>query len=147
MIIPFNFFEHLDELKVLFTPHWEEIASNKHSRTLNVDYEYYKQLDDLGALLCIGAFKDNAIVGYSINAIVKDAHDCTKIICNNDALYVKPEFRTGSIGIKLIKETEKLAKERNCYGVIWHAKPGSPLDHLLEKIGYYVKDLLYMKEV
>ena len=57
------------------------------------------------------------------------------------------EYRKGSIGIKLIKETEKQAKKLNCYGVVWHAKPNSSLDKLLEKLDYNIKDFLYLKEV
>lgn len=147
MIKPFSFKEYLPRLKELFVDHWEEIASNKETRNLNVAEDLFISLEQQGSLLSLGAFVDEKLIGYSINIFNIDPHDKEKILCINDALYVVPLFRNGSTGIKLIKETEKVAKESGAYATIWHAKPDSSLNKLLIKLDYKIKDFLYMKEV
>ena len=147
MIKVISFKENIKEMRELFKPHWEEIATNKQSRNLNVNEDLFFLLEETKKLLTIGAFIDNKLIGYSVNIITPDTHDKTKIFCNNDALYVSKEYRKGNIGIKLIKKTETIASTMGLYGVLWHAKPNSSLDKLLEKLNYSIKDFLYMKEV
>lgn len=143
----FSYKEQLPHLQELFVEHWEEIASDKQSRQLNPANEYFIALEEVNHLLCVGVFDGDKIVGYSVNVLAPDTHDCTKLLCMNDALYLSPNYRQGTRGIRLIKETEKQAKNRGIYGVLWHAKPNTSLDLLLDKMNYNVKDLLYIKEV
>ena len=134
-------------MQKLFEDHWDEVASHKEIRSLNIHLEAYKQLNDLNLLICIGAFEDDVIVGYSVNFLAVDLHDCTKVISQNDAIYVDPKYRKGSVGIKLIKAIEKESADRGATFVNWHAKVNTPLDHVLEKLGYGVKEIIYAKEV
>ena len=82
----FSFKNCLPQLRELFKTHWEEVASNKHSRNLNIDEDMFILLEENKILLSIGAFNEDILIGYSINIISKDTHYCTKILCGNDAL-------------------------------------------------------------
>jgi GNAT superfamily N-acetyltransferase len=147
MIKQISLREHSSKIQELSISHWEEVATNKHSRKLNLDVEAFFLLEDKGFLISLGAFIDNSLIGYSISAFVPDMHDRSKLLCINDAIFILEDYRNGSIGIKLIKETETLAKARGAYALIWHAKVGTALDKLLPKLSYEVKDILHMKEL
>ncbi|NFQ03722.1 GNAT family N-acetyltransferase [Clostridium sporogenes] len=61
----------------------------------------------------------------SINRVIEDTNGeiiagiLSKMYCWNciyiDALWVKEEYRKGKLGTKLLKEIEKIAKEKDCH--------------------------------
>jgi GNAT superfamily N-acetyltransferase len=129
----------------LLEDHREELATNKALMVLKPDLPVYIQLEDNGALLSIGAFDGDTIVGYSVNIISRNLHYADVLMCQNDVLYLDPHYRTGPNGLRLIRETERLAKERGCNLVLWHAKPGTNLLHMLPKLGYGTQDVVFSK--
>lgn len=147
MIKEISFKEYVSSMRDLFKDHWEEIASNKGKRNLHINENLFITIEEMGQLLTLGVFIENKLVGYSVNFLTIDTHDCTKKLCCNDAIYIDKKYRKGSLGLKLIKEVEKKAKERGCYATICHSKPNTSLDKLLERIDYTIKDFLYMKEL
>ena len=65
----------------------------------------------------------------------------------NDLLFVSKEHRGGSLGIKLMKATEKHAKLLGCKLMLWHAKQDTTLAQMLPRLRYGVQDIVFSKEL
>lgn len=129
----------------LLADHREELATNKELMVLKPDMPVYVNLEDNDALLSLGAFDGDRIVGYSVNIIARNLHYADVLMCQNDVLYLDPEYRTGPNGLRLIRQTERLAKERGCHLMLWHAKPGTNLLAMLPKLGYGTQDVVFSR--
>lgn len=124
--------------------HWDEVAKNKALMQLRPDWHRYQDLEDADKLLVLYAFEGTELVGYSCNVIDYHLHYCALKVCSNDVLFVHPDHR-GTVGLRLIKETERIAKERHAELMLWHAKQDSQLDKLLRRKHerYAVQDVIY----
>lgn len=131
----------------LFSEHWEEVALNKDVMVLKPDEQRYRNIEANGMLLAIGAFEDGKIVGYSVNIVTTHSHYADLVICNNDVLFVTESKRAGRLGLKLIRETERLAKERGVQLMLWHAKPNTALEKMMPRLGYGVQDIIFSIQI
>ena len=61
----------------------------------------------------------------------------------NDILFVTKAARHGKVGLQLIRETERAAKENGAKLVTWHAKQGTALEALLPRLKYGVHEVIY----
>jgi predicted GNAT superfamily acetyltransferase len=136
--------EWIDQAWSLFEAHCEEIAQDM---LLAPDLDAYCLLEDRGALLSLGAFEGDEIVGYSVNLITHNLHHANVTICQNDILYLREDKRQGATGLKLMRETERMAKERGAHMVIWHAKPETNLSGILPRMGYDVRQVCYARMI
>lgn len=131
----------------LFADHWDEVAKNKHVMVLNPDWTAYKLLESQHKLLVLAAFIDGKLVGYSANIINRHLHYFDLVICNNDILFVHKDHRSSPVGLRLIRETEKMAKQAGAQMMLWHAKQQTALDKIMPKLKYQVQDIIYSKEI
>ena len=131
----------------LLNEHWNEIVTKKHLFKVNGDYERYSLLETDGALLTLIAKVNDVVVGYSVNIISPHLHYKDSLVCYNDLLFVSKEKRTSPLGIKLIKHTEELAKQRGAQVMLWHAKQDTPLSKILPRMGNTLHEHIYMKEL
>lgn len=115
----------------LLAEHREELATDKARMILAPDHETYLALDGLGRMLTIGVFKDDALIGYSANIIAPHLHYSGLTVCQNDVLWLRPEWRVGRLGLRLIRETEERARGRGADMMVWHAKPGTSLNAIM----------------
>lgn len=127
--------------------HWDELVKRKHLFVLNPDYETYFTLQDNNKLLTLVIQDGDSIVGYSVNILNKNLHYADVIMCSNDLIYIHPSYRKGMLGIRLIKETEKLAKQKGAHIMYWHAKPDTNLAKLLPKMNAGLHEQIYLKEL
>lgn len=147
MIKEVSFDEIIDEMMVLLVDHREEVTTHKHLMKLKPDQEKYRQLEEKNMLLCLGAYFNGKLVGYSITFIMPHLHYMDLMISSNDVIYVNKEHRNTRLGLCLIQETEFLSKKRGSQFMLWHAKPGTALAALLPKMGCGLQDLLFSKEL
>ena len=130
----------------LFKEHWDEVARNKQVMILDPDKAAYEHLESLGALFTLIAYGEDEVVGYSVNMISPHLHYKSLITCQNDIIFVKKEYRTSSpVGLRLIRATEKAAKDKGAKIMLWHAKEGSVFANLLPRIKYQVQDIAFSK--
>lgn len=127
----------------LLVDHREELTTNKDLMILSPDVETYLRLEDLGRMLSLAAFEGEEIIGYSVNIFGQNLHYSDLMMCQNDVLFVRKDKRRGPTGLRLMRETERLAKERGAEMMLWHAKPGTSLDAILPRLGYKVQDIIY----
>ena len=137
--------DHIADAWSVLEEHREELATDKARMVLKPDLPVYIQLEDNNALLSIGAFDGEKIVGYSVNIISRNLHYSDLVMCQNDVLYLQEAYRKGPLGLRLIRETERLARERGCHMILWHAKSDTQFMALLNKLGYRVQDVIYSR--
>lgn len=131
----------------LFVEHWQEIALSKGVMVVKPDEERYFSAEVAGNMLNIGAYQDGVLVGYSVNFVVRHLHYADLIVCQNDLLFLTQEMRRSRLGLRLIHETERLAKDRGARLMLWHSKEGTALASIMPKIGYRVHDIVFSKEI
>ncbi len=133
----------------LLRAHWDEIARNKRVMVLDPDVAAYERLEAQGLLIGVMAFDAEDLVGYSVSIFApKHIHYRGLAVVNNDVIYVAPAYRGAArVGLALIRETERIARERGAKLVLWHAKPDTALEAVLPRLGYDVQDIVYSREV
>lgn len=137
--------DHIAEAWILLEDHRLELATNKGLMVLNPDIATYLRLEENQSMLSLGAYDGNEIVGYSVSIVHCNLHYADVIMCQNDVLFLKESYRTGANGLRLIRETERLARERGCHMMLWHAKMDTTFMAILHKLGYGVQDIIYSK--
>ena len=132
----------------LISEHWKEIAKNKQLMVLKPMYDRYEAMEKAGILICLGAFDGDRLVGYAASIVSPHLHYADLVTASNDIIFLLPEYRLGHTGLKLIRETERIAKEdHGCRMVSWHAKDNTTLNELVPKMGYHVQDVIWTREV
>lgn len=134
-----------EKMQSLLPLHYDELTKNKDIMILEPDYDKYQLLEDAGVLFGLYAYEDDKLVGYSLNIVSPHLHYKSVVMCSNDLLFLTPEKRQGRVGLMLIKETERVAKERGCNFMLWHAKESTALAAILPKMGCKVQEVMYSK--
>lgn len=140
--------ELYDNVDELFVKHWEESARNKQVMVLKPDWDNYFNLENSERLVTLAVVDEqDKIVGYSCNIVNKHLHYADLVVAYNDVLFLDKSCRNSSIGLRLIKETEKAVKAAGAKLMLWHAKEDTPLDKILPKMGCKVQEIIYSKEL
>jgi GNAT superfamily N-acetyltransferase len=134
------------DLKDLFEQHWEEVYGTS-KRKANILLDVYGKMEEAGLAFGLFAYFDMAIVGYSICFIAPNIHCAGHISCNNDALYVDPLFRDTSLGLKLIRKTESMAKSKGADLMCWNAPLNTNLIKILPRLKYEALEQVFIKEI
>ncbi|MDE1971166.1 MAG: GNAT family N-acetyltransferase [Patescibacteria group bacterium] len=137
--------DKFEKHKDLFTAHYLELATNQDIQKLDPDLERYYLMEDAGVMVSIFMYLGERVIGYSLNVLSAHLHYKGLGFAQNDVLYVDPAFRNGKAGLLLIAQTEMACREKGADIMHWHAKPNTPLDSLLPRIGYMVQDIAYTK--
>jgi GNAT superfamily N-acetyltransferase len=138
----------LKDADKLLVEHWEELALNKNKIKLKPDVKKYKLLQELDILHNIVVYKDGVVVGYSVLIVQPHLHYYEHIFAMVDVVYVGQEYRSSSVGARLLVATEKLAKDLGASVITHHAKPYVPMIiKPLEKLGYNLYEHIYGKYI
>lgn len=135
--------EFLDMAMPLLAEHREELATDKARMILKPDRERYLTLDELGMLMVIGVFKGGELIGYSASIVHANLHYSDLIMCQNDVLFITKAHRKGPLGLKLIRATERMGRERGADIMLWHAKPDTALNDIMPRLGARVQDIIW----
>jgi GNAT superfamily N-acetyltransferase len=101
----------LDEAKVHFEAHWDEIASNKHSRAFNPDFDLRLGAERRGNLVCATAREDGRVIGYIVWWVFPDPNAAPALTAETDIYYVEDRPARARIMLKMIKfSLEHLAR-------------------------------------
>lgn len=131
----------------LIVSHWEETESGIIPTPPNLDVEKYEMLEEMGMMFSLFAYADGVRVGYALNFITQAMHYKDITLCNCDALFVAKEHRKSSLGIKLIRETQRIAKERGALEMLWTAKPDTELARILPRMGFNLQEIVFNKKL
>lgn len=144
-IVRISAVESIPIARPLLAEHWEEVALNKDLMVLDPNEAAYGLLESAGVLFALGAFDGPDLVGYSATMVQQHLHYKHLRYAVNDVLFVGKQHRNGRLGVRLMRETERVAKERGAQLMLWHAKPDTALEGILPRMGYVVQDVIFSK--
>ena len=126
----------------LLQAHAEEAEPGMASK-LAPDWPRYQELQEGGNLIILLAWHDHTLLGYAVAVVFPSAHYARTVICQHDLLYVRPEWRSRGIGLRLIQRLRGEAKARGATDLLMHAKPGSTLEALLPRLGFKAEETVW----
>lgn len=133
------------DIKPLIEKHWEEIALNKDNIKLNPDWEAYELLEKAGKLKIFTARNQKDLVGYFVVIVSNNIHYKDHLFATNDIIYLSPEERKGSVGIRLIKFAEKCLRQDGVSVLTMNTKIHKPFDVLMERMKFKLIERVYSK--
>lgn len=136
-----------DEASTLTPLHWDEIAPYKDLLFLNPDMELYRASEKAGRLLVITARAGAELVGYLLLQVHRHPHYKHVLCATEDMKYLRPEYRRGMTGARLIRFAEAEAKKRGCRLMTQRSKAKSGHGALYRRLGYELMDETYTKRL
>lgn len=134
----------IDRLRPLLEQNWVETG---FGFPFDPSIEMYQAMFEAEVMFGLVAEIDGEPVGYCSVSVVAHAHNPAVIVGSNDALFVAPEHRGGTVAARLIAAAERLAKTRGASRFCWHSRAGTPLADTLARHGYEPVDVVVMKEI
>lgn len=108
--------------------------TGEHDMVLDPDWEQYRALESSGALFTVTARNGEELIGYAVFIVWQHRHYRRELLGANDLVFLRADHRKGSAGVRLIQESKRLLKDAGVTFVTFHAKPGSTLSKLLERL-------------
>lgn len=140
---PWSDFE--EEGAALCVRHWEEIALNKDAIKLDPDWQRYRRIDAEGLLSVTTAREEGKLVGYQVYIVTPHLHYKSSLTALSDVLYLAPEHRQGTTGIRLMKAAEEALVKRGVQKVVQNVKLKNDWGLILERMGYSPIERIYAK--
>lgn len=134
-----------NEVSSLLQLHWEEIGQNKIKMKLNFDVEKFELLDSRGMIHIVAVRNDEKLIGYHASIIDTLLHYKHVLAAKGDAYWLAPEFRKGTIGIKLLKEVERTLRARGVQVIYDITKLYFDHGAIFERLGYKPIERVYSK--
>lgn len=131
----------------LFIEHYKDIALYQDKIQLNPDVVRYMALEESGVLIPISVREDGALIGYSVTILLPSLHYKEHTYAMNDVIFISKEHRKGTVGIKLIKYTEKILKEKGISVYCINSKVHAPFFKVLERLGFTDSEHQYTKYI
>lgn len=135
-----------EEVTPLLREHWQEVTPD-HNRELNVDWLYYFKAESLGHFVGYSARYNGELIGYLAYFIHPHPHYKQEIVGKEDVFFILPKYRTGSLGIRLMKFAEQELKLRGVTLLLQHSKVHKPIDAILKRMNYKPVDTLFIKSL
>lgn len=137
--------EILEEAKPLLQKHWQEIAHYKDI-PLDPDYDQYIKLEELGITRTFSArTKDGVLIGYAVFFVRPHIHYRSCIMAHQDVIFIHPERR--GIGFFFIAFCDEALRKEGIQVVSQHMKSKFSFGPMLERIGYELMDLVYVRRL
>lgn len=130
----------------LFLQHSKE---QEHDQTipLDVDHDRYLLADDLGILRVFTVRDAGRLVGYACFCVGFSLRHKTSYQATQDSLYLAPEYRKGTLGIRFIRFIEEALRKDGVQVIRQHAHPETVLDRMLPRMGYVHAHNEYEKRI
>ncbi len=142
-IVEISVSEHIGQAGELLREHWAETGFDFE---LAPDIALLTRMEAAGVFFVVAAFDDDdKIVGYSAAFVTPHHFNPAVVVCSTTALFVLKAYRERSVGAKLIRETERIAKVRGAHRITWNTRAGTGLAQALATRGYQTADVLAMK--
>lgn len=131
--------EGITKSQPLHEAHWAEAGLPELD--INLDFETYSALCDSESFGIL-VYDGEDVIGYAV-IFVSSATHTQMPIAYNDAIYVKPEYRSRGVGGRLILMCEQIAKERGAKRFQWACKEGLAMAKIFERRPVTQKQVVY----
>lgn len=130
------------EVELLMQEHYEEVSLYAGQEPLDVYVEMYKQLESMGIQRSFTFRADGKLVGYCSFFITPHMRHKSKLVAQNDCIYIHPDYRKGFSGVKFITTVTEILK-KDAPIVTWHVKDKFDFSPVLLRQGFIKQDTLY----
>lgn len=129
------------EIEPMLRAHYEEIATDKDIKPLDIDWDRYYDMEDRGMVRILTA-RDHvgSLVGYFVTFIHRHLHYRQTVTALNDILYVDPEYRGGTTAYRLFKAAIDDVRNLGADILIIHMKVEYPFRDLLSGLGFHLTE-------
>lgn len=137
----------LEELKVFFPAHYDELALNQDEVPLDPQYDEYLRRDAAGMVLFVALRDAGEIIGYYVGFVAPGLHYRTCLTLTTDIFYLSPAHRTGHPGpaLKLFREVEREARRRGVNRWFVGSKTHRDASRLFEHLKFDRVEVHYTK--
>ena len=127
--------------------HWDEIETT--SFPFDIDWALLQTLADAGALITVTVRDDQDVfVGYALYSISPMTHSAGVRVAISDSLYLRPDHRKGALGIRFLRESERILRDAGVDMIVQNVRTSSvKLAGVLERLNYDRDGFTYIKEV
>lgn len=129
-------YDVIDEIDALIALHYQEVTLHKDYMQLDVDWPRYRELERQERLLIYTARSAEKLVGYAAFFVDMHIHYKGSKVANNDALFLHPEHRKGSLGMKFISYCDRQLTAFAPLKLTWHVKFSHDFSPILRRLGY-----------
>jgi GNAT superfamily N-acetyltransferase len=132
---------------------YNESASSAKQYPLNVNWVQYQKFSDAGLLHICGCFDGATLVGFVLVIKSLELWGLGGFVADVTAIYLRPEYRKGLNGYRLIRQAEKLATAIDCreirFSVSRRSKShrGKARANLFATIGYQFREAVFTKRL
>jgi len=134
-----------EELYPLLELHWNELEDPSIEEHPAPKLDSYDQLEVKGLFSICTARHLKKLVGYCGFYLYPHMHYPSKIYAMNDVLLLLPEYRKTTAGVKLMKFSEQVVRERGAICVLWSVREWRDFSPILTRMGYHKQETVYMK--
>lgn len=141
-------FDVIGEVEPLLQMHHEELALDRDRINLSPRWNRYNAMEDAGLLLVFTARDNGSLIGYAAFFLYPHMHCDYLMVAANDVLFLHPDYRKGSIGLRFIHFCESEIKKQSHDGVLkiaWSAKSDSTLQAILPRLDYKTEEIIFTK--
>lgn len=135
------------EVLPLLHRHWVEVALDRESIPLVVDFDLYDAIATAGILHVVIARKDGELIGYFWALVKNHMHYASTLFGFTDILFIDKPHRKGRVGQNLIKAAEESLKARGVTKIFIATKTKLNLGPLFTRMGYGVHEVVYSKMI
>ena len=137
--------ELYDEIERLGALHKDEVEAEVTALPVAINRDLYDALYAQGALVCVGAFDGDRLVGYA-SAFVSAHPHYALTAAQHDALFIHPDHRTPRLALRMLECVESECKARGAVLIAWHAKHNSAFARLIAARAK-PEETVYIKEL
>lgn len=130
-------------LRIMAAANHAEVGLDHEASPLDIDWDYLRRLERDNIYWVISARLDGVLVGYNAFHMNRHHRHRGTVWAVNSVLYMVPEARRWTNGLRFLRESDRLLKEAGAakiqYGVQLHVKLGiseGNLGDLLKALGY-----------
>lgn len=134
-----------DEVVALIQDHFDEVYPAREVFSLDMDWDLYAKLENLGLVKIFTARDGDALVGYLWVIISPNLHSKGTYVASDDGFFVAKDYRGISVAKNLIKFTEACLKEDGFKVFHITGTEEKPIDPLMKRMGYHKVESKFQK--
>ena len=138
--------DFLEEIKPIFDIYYADLIP-EHQLPFEPNYKQYLDAYDSGSFVCVTCRDDGKLVGIAAFFMLPYLYSWRHRIAIEDLYYISESHRKGTIGIRLLKEAEKVLKFNGVSIINVVCKAHQDRTALYERLGYRYTEKHFSKMV
>ena len=130
----------------LIEAQWLEVDHRRKTGALDLDFDRYLKMEELGMHYIVFAFEGSKLIGYNSMLYAESPHT-KEMTAMTDSMYILKDYRKSGLGSDMIKLAESEAKVRGCKHIMVTFKNSHPHPSIVEELGFFSYETIYAKQI